>query len=65
MKIMETSFKRSYARTAAKPLTLQQATADPCLCRRLLNTHRLVRVILLWGHCSFILGPGVHKVLFV
>ena len=20
---------------------------------------------LLWGHCSFLLGPGVHKVLFV
>ena len=19
----------------------------------------------LWGHCSFLLGPGVHKVLFV
>ena len=20
---------------------------------------------LLWGHCSFLLGPGAHKVLFV
>ena len=34
MKIMETCFKRSHACTAAKPLTLQQATTDPCLCSR-------------------------------
>ena len=47
------------------PLTLQQATADPGLHRRLLDTHRQVWVSLLWGHCSFLLGPGVHKVLFV
>ena len=24
-----------------------------------------VSVSLLWGHCSFLLGPGAHKVLFV
>ena len=47
------------------PPTLQQATANPCLCRRLLDTPRQVCVSLLWGHCSFLLGPGVHKVLFV
>ena len=46
------------------PPTLQQATADPCLCRRLLDTHRQVWVSLLWGHCSFLLGPGAHKVFF-
>ena len=45
--------------------TLQQATADPCLHRRLLDTHWEVWVSLLWGHCSFLLGPCVHKVLFV
>ena len=45
------------------PLTLQQATADPCLCWRLLDTHSQVWVSLLWGHCSFC--PGMHKVLFV
>ena len=45
--------------------TLQQATADPCLHRRLLDTHWEVWVSLLWGHRSFLLGPGVHKVLFV
>ena len=45
--------------------TLQQATTDPHLCPRLLDTHSQVWVSLLWGHCSFLLGPGVHKVLFV
>ena len=44
---------------------LQQATANPRLHRRLLDTHGQVWVSLLWGHCSFLLGPGVHKVLFV
>ena len=45
--------------------TLQQATANPHLHQRLLDTHRQVWVSLLWGHCSFLLGPGVHKFLFV
>ena len=47
------------------PLTPQQATVDPCLCWKLLDTHRQIWLSLLWGHCSFLLGPGVHKVLFV
>ena len=47
------------------PPTLHQATANPCLHWRHLDTHRQVWVSLLWGHCSFLLGPGVHKVLFV
>ena len=47
------------------PPILQQATADPGLCQRLLDTHGQVWVSLLWGHCSFLLGPGAHKVLFV
>ena len=38
---------------------------EPSLSWRLLDTPRQVWVSLLWGHCSFILGPGVHKVLFV
>ena len=63
MKIMATSFKRSHAHSV--PPTLQQATIDPYLCQRLLDTHRQVWISLLWGHCSFLLGPGVHKVLFV
>ena len=47
------------------PLTLQQATTNPHLCWRLLDTHRQVWVSLLWDHCSFVRGPGAHKVLFV
>ena len=58
MKIMGTSLKRSHD-------ALQQAPADPCLHRRLLDTHGQDRVSLLWGHCFFLLGPGVHKILFV
>ena len=42
------------------PPTLQQATANPRLRRRLLDTHRQVRDSLLWGHCSFLLGPGAQ-----
>ena len=45
-------------------MTLQQATADPCLCRRLLDTHGQVWVSL-FSQCSFLLGPSAHKVLFV
>ena len=40
-----------------------QATAGPHLGRRCLDTHGLVWVSLLWGHCSFLLGPGAPKVL--
>ena len=47
------------------PLTLQEATTDPHLCQRLLDTDRQVWVSLLWGDCSFLLGPGAYKVLFV
>ena len=47
------------------PPILQQATADPRLCQRLLGTHGQVWVSLLWGHCSLLLGPGAHKILFM
>ena len=46
-------------------LTPRQVTVDPCLRWRLLDTHRQVWLSLLWDHCSFLLGPGVHKILFV
>ena len=55
MKIIRTSFKRSV------PQTLQQATTDSCLQWRLLDTHRQVWLSFLWGHCSFLSGPGVHR----
>ena len=38
---------------------------NPRLHWRLPNTHRQVWLSLLWSHCSFLLGPGAHKVLFV
>ena len=41
-------------------LTLQQTTTDPHLQQRLLDTHRQVWISLLWGHCSFLLGPGAQ-----
>ena len=47
------------------PPTLQQATTDLHLCWTLMDTHRQVCVSLLKGHCSFLLSPGVYKVLFV
>ena len=53
---MVTSFRRSQS----VPPTLYQATADPRLHWRLLDTHRQVWVSLLWGHCSFLLGPGAQ-----
>ena len=66
MKIMVTSFKRSHAHSAVLSTTNPAAaTADPCFCQRLLDTHKQVWVSLLWGHCFFLLGPGAHKLLFV
>ena len=66
MKIIVTSFKRSHAHTAALSApTLQQATTNPHLCWRFQDTHEHVWVRFLWGHCSFLLGPGVQRVLFV
>ena len=66
MKMMVTSFKGPvHALPHSVPPTLPQATPDPPLCRRLLDTHRQDWISLLWGHCSFLLGPGAHKVLFV
>ena len=44
-------------------VTCEQATANPRLHRRLLDTHR--QVSLLWGHHSFLLGPGEHRILSV
>ena len=66
MKVMATSFKGPvHTLLYSVPPTLQQATTDPHLCQRLLDTHGQVWVSLLWGHCSFFLGLGAHKVLFL
>ena len=61
MKIMLTSLKRPmHVLLQSMPPTLQQATTDPHLHWRLLDTHRQVRDSLLWGHCSFLLGLGAQ-----
>ena len=66
LKIMATFFKRSHARTAVlnapNPAAGHHQPTPP------LETpghSRQVWVSLLWGHCSFLLGSVVHKVLFV
>ena len=60
MKIMVTSFKRSHACTAT--LRAPNATAGHNQPIPPPETHRQVLVSLLWGDCSFLLGPGVLKV---
>ena len=67
MKIMATSIKKSHACTAALSSLDPSAghTAIPCLHARLLDMHRQVWVSLLWGHSSFLLGSGAHRILFV
>ena len=52
------------SRTAAT-LSLQWATADPCLCRRPSNTQRQVWLSFLLESLLLLLGPDVHKVLYV
>ena len=65
---MSTPFKRIYACSSwlpgllySVPLTPQQATVDPCLHWRLFDTLWQVWLSLLWGHCSFLLGPGCKQ----
>ena len=66
MKIMVTSFKSSHAHVWHSLFpTLKQATAESSPCQRLLGSDRHVGVSNLGGHCSFLLIPGAHKVLFV
>ena len=63
MKIMATSFKRSHAGTAT--LSAPNPAAGHHWPTPLLETPGQVWVSLLWGYCSFLLGPGAHEVLFV
>ena len=63
--VVMVTFKRTCAHTVVfSAWTPQQATVNPCLHQRLLDTHRKVWLSLLWGHCSYLLAPGVHKVLY-
>ena len=66
MALMVISFKRTYASTVVFSAPFWwKASVEPCLFQRLLDTHRQAWLSLLWNHCSFLLGPGVHKGLFV
>ena len=65
MKIMLTSFKRSHARTAALCLGHCGSHRQPTPLPELLDTLGQVWISLLLGDCSFLLGPGAHRVLFV
>ena len=70
--VMATFFKRTCTSMLQLPgllysvlLTPQQANVDPHLHQRLLDTHRKVCLSLFWGHCSSLLGPGVHNISFL
>ena len=73
MAVMSTSFKRTYASTPHLPRLLVVSDPDPeaghCqpipLPETPKHSHRQAWLSLLWGHCSFLLGTGAHKVLFV
>ena len=63
MEVMATSFKRTYARTVV--LIAPDPTAGHCQPITLLETPIHSQASLLWCHCSFLLSPGAHNVLFV
>ena len=65
MKIMETSFKRSHARTAALSAPDPEAGLPHMPPPETPGHSRASLGQSLCGHCSFFLGPGVHKVLLV
>ena len=66
MEIMEIFFQRGMPELLySVSLIPQQATVDPSLHRRFLDTRRQVWLSLLWGRCSFLLGPSAQKVFFV
>ena len=47
------------------PPILQQATTDPHLHWRLLDTPGHIWISLLWHHCSFLLGPCAQGSVYV
>ena len=66
---MVTSFKRSHACTAAlsasDPAAGHHGPTPPLETPGHSWTPGQAWVSLLWGHCSFLMGAGAHKVLFV
>ena len=66
MNIVVTSFKMYHACTAACSAPNPAAGYHrPTPLLETPDTHGQVWVSLLWGHCSFLLGPDAYKVLFV
>ena len=66
MKIIATSFKRSHACTTALNLPNPRAGhGQPTPLPETPEHSQASLGHLLWGHCSFLLGSGAHKVLFV
>ena len=70
MAVTGTSFKRAYVGPQllpgllySVPLTPQPVAVNPRLHQRLIDAHQQFWLSPLWGHCSFLLGPGAHKVL--
>ena len=68
---MVTSFKGLRPAHPVAPRTLVFSALDltaghcrPIPPRRRLDTHKQIWLSLLWCRCSFLLGPGAHKVLF-
>ena len=66
MKIMATSFKRSHAHTATfSALKPPAGHLRPMPLPETPGHLPSIWVNLLWGHCSFLLGPAMHNILFV
>ena len=63
IKIMATSIEMSHATLSAPNPAAGHHQPTPPLETR--DTHGQVWVSLLWGHCSFLMGSGVHKVLLL
>ena len=58
---MVTSLKRSHAHTATLSASNPAAGHHgPAPLPEIPDTHRQVQGSLLWGHWSFLLGPGAH-----
>ena len=66
MKVMMISFKMACVCIAVfSAFDPAAGHCQPTPHQRLLHTHRQVWLSLFWGHCSFFLAPGAHRILFV
>ena len=65
MKIMVTFFKRSHAHCYTQCLQLCKGHHQPMPPPETPGHSWASLVSLLWANCSFLLGPAVHRVLFV